>query len=805
MNLLKFGFLFLHLLRSRLNALLLTILFITQGSIAVSANTRGVIDPATGKRTINFTVTVLDNNTSSGLQSVVVLLKQGNSIIAQSVTNPFGRAFFNDLAESKYSIATHYIGYADFEDTVIVDSLHLSCEVKLKEKAVELNAILVEGHRENKAATIIDVGTGRQTFEGETYHASPISGMTSLIQQNLAGASKAPTGEVHIRGQHGEFTYLVDGIPIPLGVFGGLNEIVDPKVITRVNFYTAGFPAEFGGQIAGIMDIENKVPTGSFHLDASTFAGSYLTSSADNTGSRVGSFKALNSNGQSLSFSDHLGKLGYFFSGTRQESDRRIDQPVTELNHDHGFDYFTYGKLDYLLGTDDYLTMNLNYSKTVTQVPFDPAEGFILDDQQSYNGFQTISWFHTISTVPDKEQDLFVGGFVREGGLDYIPFAGDSVNRVTLPGDSVASYVVKQKRTFATYGFRTKYNHSLSHQFKYSAGISYTLTSGTEDFRFLNELGEKQRNVADFTGHDASFFLQSQWHPYEWTRLDLGLRYDIHNAPSVADQSQLSPRIKWHFFIDELNSFSLSYDRLFMPTNIENLGAVSTQLGTSGTITQPEKDHLFEAAFIRNWNNGFNTKFAAFYKESSPGLDDQTLGSSTIKVNVNINRIIVRGVEFAATYTDQESPLSGYLNSSIIHAFGTGPVSGGFLQADESTAPFDLDHDQRLSVVVGLNYQPENWFVNCSANYVSGLNNGNDAYDYKTGLFDLNQGGHTSPSWILNASAGYTFALGSGHSIEPSVYVTNILDHEHLIKGAFFSGASFEERRNVVFKVAYHI
>ncbi len=44
--------------------------------------------------------------------------------------------------------------------------------------------------------------------------------MTQLIQQNLAGAAKAPTGEVHIRGQHGEFSYLVDGIPVRLVFLG---------------------------------------------------------------------------------------------------------------------------------------------------------------------------------------------------------------------------------------------------------------------------------------------------------------------------------------------------------------------------------------------------------------------------------------------------------------------------------------------------------------------------------------------------------------------------------------------------------
>jgi hypothetical protein len=757
------------------------------------------------KETINFTVTVVDAKDGSALQSVVVLFKKGKNIIMQSTTNPFGKATIPDLEEGRYTIATHYLGFTDYEDSVLVDTLHRSLQIRLKEKALQLDAVVVQSHRENKASTIIDINTGRQTFEGETYHASPIAGITNLIQQNLVGASKAPTGEVHIRGQHGEFSYLVDGIPIPLGVFGGLNEIVDPKVISRVTFYTGGFPAEFGGQIAGIMDVENKVPTGSFQLDLSTFAGSYLSTNTEETGSRIGSLKALNSNGQSFSLSDHVGKIGFFLSGTRQESDRRIDQPTPELFHDHGFDYFTYGKIDYLIGEDDYVTANLNYSKTVTQVPFDPVEGYALDEQQSYNGFQTLSWFHTLNSRPDHEESLFVGGFTREGGLEYIPSVTDSVNRVVLNSDSSQSFVLHQNRSFVTSGIRAKYDHSISHYFRYATGFNYTLTQGKEDFRFINDQREGAHTITNYTGHDVGAFFQGQWHPREWTRFDFGLRYDVHNAPGIANQYQLSPRAKVSFFLDESNSVSFSYDHIFMPTNIENLGALASKLGTAGAPNVPEIDNLYEAAYNRNWDSGFNTKFAFFHKKATPGLDDQTLGSSTIRVNINIADVQVNGLELAATYTDPNSPLSGYLNASLIHAYGTGPVTGGFLPADSSSTPFDLDHDQRLSVVLGLNYQPEEWFLNVTAIYSSGLTNFNDAYTFKTGLFDFNQGGHTTPSWIVNFGAGYTFKLHGGQSIEPSLYITNIFDHFHLIKGAFFSAASFEEPRNVVLKVSYHL
>ena len=138
--------------------------------------------------------------------------------------------------------------------------------------------------------------------------------------------------------------------------------------------------------------------------------------------------------------------------------------------------------------------------------------------------------------------------------------------------------------------------------------------------------------------------------------------------------------------------------------------------------------------------------------------------------------------------------------------YGTGLISGGFLPLDNDGPATDLDHDQRLSVVAGINYQPKNWFANLVAIYGSGLTNGNPNNDsYKTGLFDFNTAQHTTPSWIFNVGTGYTFHLAGSATLEPSLYVTNLLDHEHLIKGADFSAASWEEPRNVVLKIAYHI
>jgi hypothetical protein len=754
--------------------------------------------------TINFKVTVLDSAQNTPLELVTMILKKNNKIINISETNHFGVAIFTDIEVGNYILQSQYIGYKTSIIPVTIDKTHNSVVILLKENAIGLNEVVVTGTKENRVSNYVDIKSGIKTFGLETFHPTPEAKMTTVIQENLTGAVRATTGEVHIRGQHGEYSYLIDGIPIPLGVFGGLNEVVDPNVIKDISFYTGGFPAEYGGQSAAIIDIKNQVPPGGFQLNLSSYGGSYLTSNNENLGSQVGTFRTLNSNGQSLSISDHIGSFGYFFSGSRDETDRRIDQPVPQLFNDHGFDYFLYGKLDYFLSANDYLTSNLSYSKTQTQIPFDPSLAINYDTQNSFNAFQTISYYHTFSSEIDKSSNLFLGLYVREGGLKF----GTSPLDQTLQyigNDTTTGYRVNQNRSFATYGTRIKYSDELSHQFSYATGLEFSSTNGKENFYFkdVNENGPV--NNSNFTGSDFSLFAETNIHPFEWTRIEAGLRYDQHIAPVIQLQSQLNPRLKISFFPTDFSTIYLSYDRLFIPTNIEGLSSVATVIGDSASATFPEKDNLYEVGIIHNFLNGLTAKLDYFHKDSSPGLDDETLGSSTIRVNVNINQVKVSGIELSLNYTDPEIPFSAYLNGSLMHAYGIGPISGGFIPADSSTVPFDLDHDQRLSSVIGLNYQPQNWFLNLVGIYGSGLSNGNDNYTFKTGLFDFNQGAHTTPSWIFNLSGGYTFQLNNGTRLEPSLTITNLLDHAHLIKGAFFSGASYEERRNVVFKISLHI
>jgi hypothetical protein len=753
----------------------------------------------------HYTAIIIDSAHSVPLQLARVSLYRSTTFIAGKISSILGRAEFTDVDEGTYELHVSIVGYRSISRTISITSEHTIDTIWMQN--IEQEEITVA---ETAMATIpsIDVETGAQTLDAANYHASPTHRIINLVQENLLGAVRAPTGEVHVKGMHGEYTYYVDGIPVPLGVFGGLNEVVDDKVVDIATLTSGTIDAQYGGQTAAIIELQNRVPSGNAHLTASMYGGSYLgrdNAAPDSIGITTAKLKPINQNGQSLSLSDHIGDLGVFLSGSRQETDRRIDEPVNLIDHDHGFDYFTYGKLDYLFGENDYATVNFNWSKTNTQIPFDPIEeGTKEDRQMTANSYQSFSYYHTFSREADNGSDLFIGLFRREGSLLFTPGSVDAHDFYFL--DDPQGYILAEDRSFNTYGFRTKFTKQYSHEVQFIAGMDLSTVNGTEHFIAYDTTGSLGHDLSStYSGSNFGAFIQSNIHPLEWTSIDLGIRYDQQIAPNKPLEKQLEPRIKWNFHLDEASNAYVYYGKQMVPNNIEGLRLVASVSDSATVPTLAERDDYYEAGVIHSFDFGLRFKGDCFKRISLPGVDDQTIGSSAIKTPVNLGKVTTTGVELALSFSSPSTFWSGYINTSLIHAYGSGLITGGFLPIDDAGTASDLDHDQRLSVVTSIKYQPEHWYANLTAIYGSGLTNGNEGYEFKTSLLDFNQGAHTTPSWIVNLSGGYTFRLSGGTEIEPSLYINNLFDHNHLLKGAFFSGAAWEDPRNVVLKLEVRV
>jgi hypothetical protein len=751
----------------------------------------------------DITGVVTDAGSGQPLPSAEVSIMRGTEVVFNASTDSFGRYTAHNIAPGSYTVTARFLGFSPQSKPIEIGDAtgDIKLDFSLGAVAINLEGVTVTA----SVPLAVDTRTGDQRFKQDQYHGAPTNTTSQILQQSIAGAARAPTGEVHIRGQHAEYTYYVDGVPVPAGISGSLNELFEPSVVNEINFITGGWDAEYGNKNAAVVNITTRVPAGGLHYNLSGFGGNY------------------NTYGQSISASTNAGKLGYFFSGSHQSTDIRkeplILDPTTNdvVNfHNHGEDWYGFGKIQFTPGANDVINLDANLSQTKFQVPFDTTGNTQLDDnQRDINSFINLGWRHQFGVAANSEggsgdnpgaaQELFMGVFYRHGGLRYTPGLNDQPQFIFFP-DTLTPYNIQENRNFNALGVKADYSIHPAREMEIKFGTLSSLTRGHEDFSTVDASGNAgPASNSSLKGWDGSGYAQIAYSPVEKFEIRTGIRYDAHNAPFAGTQSQWSPRLRLNFYPNSANTIYLYYGRLFLPTNVEDLRAVTSvaQGGVATEPTLPERDQFYEAGYVHRFPFGLVSKFSAYYKHSTPGIDDNTVPGSNIVTSVNIADVKITGLE-----TVQEirppGPFSAYLNLALNHAYGKGPITGGFFPTDEPTGFFDLDHDQRLSALGSVTYSLRRAYASFTGTYGSGLTNGVDpascGCSYGTGLFDFNSGIKVKPSFILAGSTGISLPFGRA-LIRPEFYVDNIFDKKYLLKGAFFSGASVGRPRTFQIRI----
>lgn len=752
--------------------------------------------------------TVNDSTSGQPIPSaeVSVTAPGTSTIISNTSTDAFGRFIVHNLPAGPYDVSVHFIGFGASTGHVTVPAGGTArLTFRLVPATVQLQSVQVVA----STPVAVDTRTGDQTFKQDDYHGAPQTTTSQILQQSIASSVRAPTGEVHIRGQHAEYTYYVDGVPVPSGVSGSLNELFDPQVVQRINFQTGGWDAEYGEKNIAVVNIQTRIPSGGFHANLSGYGGSF------------------NTNGQTVSASDNVGNLGLYFSGTRQESAMRREPVVAQPDkspvnfHNHGDDEFSFGKLQYIASRNDIVTLEANGSRTRFAVPYDSSGGTVLDDhQRDFNSFVNLGFRHRFGSAEVSDEsapdELFVGLFYRHGSLAYVPGTHDQPS-LTYGTDTTTKYNVSEDRAFNTTGVKADFAFRVptipAVQFK--IGTLLSRTTGNENFQLLDTAGVSRiQSLSNLNGYDFAAYAEDAF-PFGADKFELrtGVRFNSHVAPFAGNQTQWSPRVKLSFYPDPSNTLYAYFGRLFVPTNIEDLRSITSaaQQGQATVPTLPERDAYYEAGYIHRFPFGVVTSVKGFYKTSHPGIDDNTVPGSAITTSVNLHDVKITGIE-TVLEVRPAGPLSGYLNASIIHAYGDPPVYGGFFFLGQPNNNFfDLDHDQRLSMVGGLTYTIHRLYLSATGIYGSGLTNGITPDStihsgpiaisrYCTGLFCFNAPFKVEPSYVQNIGLGYSFLAGAT-TVRPELYMDNVFDRRYLLKGAFFSGTSVGRPRTFTIRL----
>ena len=571
-------------------------------------------------------------------------------------------------------------------------------------------------------------------------------GFAHLITSTIAGAASAPSGEFHIRGSHGQYTYYLDGAPLPESVSGSFSDLIDPKNIESLRVLTGGFPAEYGNNLAAVFDVTARAGLpGRPRGFAEQLLSGYATSQS------------------TVQFGGGVPRFQYYLSGVRNFTNRQLDPVTQDPLHDAGSDSVLFGKFDYEAGANDRIILDTARTDAYLQLPNEEDQQAIGRDvtQREDGDFANLIWKHTQAL-----NGVTVALYSHQSRLR---FHGDPVHDLAAATADNPLASAFEDRTANYIGLRTDAAAHLTNRHKVGYGFDISTVTGGEHFTLYNGTSPDPAQAQivednhDLSGGDRSAYVQDDWTPGRFL-VNYGVRYDVHKADTTT--SQLSPRLNLTYTLNHRDKVHAYYDRLFQPAPIEDI----RRLDTNAVAFKPERDNFYEVGYAHE-NGGITTSLSGYYKTEQDVIDENIIAGTQIREPFNVQKGYVRGIEFAVDGSLTRD-LSFYANYARSWARAAGDFTGGLVPAGAPPGYFYDDHDQTHTASVGLAYQKRGQTVSLDGEYGSGFPYGQD----DAGLPNVYR---VPAHFIFNLELGTQIGRG-----QLALSALNVLNHGYVIKQA---------------------
>ena len=181
-----------------------------------------------------------------------------------TVSDDNGYFIISDVPFGEYNLKTSFIGYKDLDLSISLslENKLITTKIFLESQTVTLENVTVNAEREEQKKS---VNTGVIKLTSKSINKLPsIGGEPDIAQflQVLPGVvfPGDQGGQLYIRGGapiHNKV--LLDGMTIysPFHSIGFFS-VFDTDLIKKVDVYTGGFGAQYGGRISSIMDIQTR-------------------------------------------------------------------------------------------------------------------------------------------------------------------------------------------------------------------------------------------------------------------------------------------------------------------------------------------------------------------------------------------------------------------------------------------------------------------------------------------------------------------------------------------------------------------
>lgn len=558
-----------------------------------------------------------------------------------------------------------------------------------------------------------DTGSSQYVIDAKDIQALPLGASTPLNQVALQapGVVQDSYGQLHVRGDHANLQYRINGVIIPESI-SGFGQTLDARAIQSMSLLDGALPAEYGLRTAAVVDITTR-------------SGADL-GNGGSIGVTGGSFGTFNPN---VSLWGNSGNWSAYFTANYMQNDVGIENPTASRKpiHDHTNQIKGFGDITYLIDNDTRLSFMFGFANNRFQIPDNPGKapqfGYldVTDfDSAKLNEQQDEQTRFGVLSLQGKlgGTDYQVSLGQRYSGLQYLP---DDIGDLMFNGVAGAIDQADRASTLQA-DFSTPLSDT--HTLRYGVYGSFDrAVTNTDTLVFPVDADGNQASTTPFGIFTSDQIVAKTWSAYvqdewsigqDWT-VNYGLRGDVYKAFGTT-QSQLSPRVGVVWQAGGNTTVHAGYSRYFTPpaTELISTANIAAFAGTTNTVKDygddtplAERSDYFDLGISQNLGSAWTLGLDTYYREVHNLQDEGQFGAALVYSTFNYKYGRVAGTEFTANYDN--GPWTGYFNFAWSKAMGKDVVTSQYNFSPDDLAYIAgnyiyLDHDQKYTSSGGLNY-----------------------------------------------------------------------------------------------------
>lgn len=731
-------------------------------------------------------------------QAIVQVRDQEGNTLAQTVTDDAGEFSVTIPQDSTVSVSAVLDTYRS-EYLVVTRGSEQARPIRLtlaETQEIALDIVSPLAPIQYKASSETYAVSRKEIEELPRGNNNELQDVLLTVPSAAYGALK----QVHIRQDHANLQFRIDGVPIPETVSTTFSDVITPRAWERADIILGGMEAQYGNKTAALLDITTKSGTKPGFGSAQVFGGSNQTVNP------------------SFEYGGTIGaKFRFYALNSYTTTNRGIEPPTLGHSIFHGQSERnqTFLRGDYQHDNKNNFTWLFLNSVAKYEIPTRPgvaldpsgqllpllqasSPGFIPVASQSVNEVQKennqyshLVWRHDVNA----NNYFSLAGYFRH---TRATFKTDPLNVLAYTADPAEPFSTSdQDRNAYSSGIRFDYTyvHSKEHLIKTGFQIDRTQSvNKTRLFTFAedgagNPIGDLLTLNADnrLIGYRQEFWLQDQWSPNDKWTFNLGLRGDA--VQYLMNEGQVSPRVGATYKYNQSNVFHAFYGRMFTPPNLEAISFA--KLNTAGTKAQPEdttnntvraeRAHYFEVGSYHALNRYASLELTGWYKLSNFLSDAGQFGTTPLLNYFAFERGWQRGIDGALKVRVSED-LTARANVAWGQCKGYGLQSGHFLLDAKEIGDINskggvfCDHMQTLTSSAVVSYRiTEQTTLTGQMLYGSGLRTAANE-EAKT------NSSHMPSYTIYNLSIAHVFPLPwQGQKFLLGFDIINLFDRQYFI------------------------